>query len=127
MWFLVCQIIINDKSCDVRAIIATASSRINRKEEKEKNRCVYRGKVGQSITVSRYDCAPSKTFSRGSINSTCFTTIKLTCTFVDLLTQQPNTVFGANTLEIADTKVGRCTNRTGRRREREREKDREKE
>lgn len=51
--------------------------------------------------------------------------IKLTCTFASLLTRQPNTGFGENAVEVVDSKVGRYTSRTSRRREREGERERE--
>lgn len=55
--------------------------------------------------------------------SSSYRYIKLTCTFVSLLTQQPNTGFGENAVEVVATKVGRYTDRTGRRRERERDRE----
>lgn len=59
----------------------------------------------------------------GRTRSSSYRYIKLTCTFVSLLTQQPNTGFGENAVEVVATKVGRYTDRTGRRRERERDRE----
>lgn len=101
-----------DESFHDRAIVVTASStraKCGRGDKKKSE--TFREKVVPSMTTSTR-VRPLKV--------PCHSTIKLTCTFVGLLTQQPNTAFGANTMEVADTKVGRYTNRTSRKRARKR-------